>query len=142
VANYDILPSMLSYLGLTDQIPSRPRGPGRDFSPLLRGEQIEWEDIVFGEYGAAVRMVRTNQWKYMKRADDGPPQLFDLSADPGETTNLHDSPKHSEIKAKLGRQLDRFFATYSDPLWNMWRPGGTSKHLHTKKRPQPTAESP
>jgi arylsulfatase A-like enzyme len=135
VANYDILPSLLNQIGLADRIPGEPRGPGRDFSPLLHGESIEWEDVVFAEYGAHARMVRTDRWKYIERIDEGPGQLFDLAADPGEKTNLHDDPKHADIQATLQQQLHEFFAAHSDPLWNMWKPGGTSKHLHTKQRP-------
>ena len=136
VANYDILPSVLSQVGLTDQIPGKPRGPGRDFSALLRGEQIEWEDVVFGEYGTSARMARTDRWKYIERADKGPWQLFDLAADPGEKINLCGNPEHAEIRATLERRLHDFFAAYSDPLWNVWKSDGTSKHLHTKRRPR------
>ena len=136
VANYDILPSLLNQIGLADRIPSEPRAPGRDFSPLLRGESVEWENVTFAEYGAHARMVRTDCWKYVERIDEGPGQLFDLAADSGEKANLHGDPKHAEIQATLQRQLHEFFATYSDPLWNMWKPDGTSKHLHTKKRPK------
>jgi arylsulfatase A-like enzyme len=136
VANYDILPSVLSHIGLAGQIPGKPRGPGRDFSPLLCGEQIEWENVVFGEYGVSVRMVRTDRWKYIERADEGPWQLFDLAADPGEKINLHGNPEHAEIQATFEQRLHEFFAAYSDPLWNLWKPDGTSKHLHTKERPR------
>ena len=136
VANYDILPSVLSHIGLAEQIPSKPRGPGRDFSPTLRGEQIEWEDVVFGEYGVSLRMIRTDRWKYIERADEGPWQLLDLVADPAEKINLHGSSEAAEIQATLQRRLHQFFATYSIPLWNMWKPSGTSKHLHTKERPR------
>lgn len=135
VANYDILPSLLSQIGLAGQTPDKPRGPGRDFSPLLRGEPIEWEDVVFAEYGVSARTVRTDRWKYIESADEGPWQLFDLGADPGEKINLHGDPEHAEIEATCQQRLHKFFDAYADPLWNMWKPGGTSKHLHTKQRP-------
>jgi arylsulfatase A-like enzyme len=127
--------SELSHIGLTGQIPGKPRGPGRDFSPLLRGQQIEWEDVVFGEYGVSVRMVRTDGWKYNERADQGPWQLFDLAADPGEKINLCGNSEHAKIQAMFEQRLHEFFAAHSDPQWNVWKPDGTSKHLHPKKRP-------
>jgi arylsulfatase A-like enzyme len=136
VANYDILPSLLHQIGLAEEIPSQPHGPGRDFSPLLRGEQIEWGDVMFGEYDASIRMIRTDRWKYIARADKGPRQLFDLAADPDEQINLHDNPEYAEIRTTFEQRLTYFFDTYSDPLWNRWSPGGTSKHLHTRERPQ------
>ncbi len=135
VANYDILPSLLSQIGRAGEIPGKPRGPGRDFSPVLSGEQIQWEDVTFAEYGAHARMVRTDRWKYIERIDEGPGQLFDLAADADEKTNLHDNPERAEIRATFEQQLHEFFGAYSDPLWNMWKPDGTSKHLHTKQRP-------
>ena len=91
---------------------------------------------VFGEYGVSVRMVRTERWKYIERADEGPWQLFDLAADPGEKINLCGNPEHADIQATFEQRLHEFFAAYSDPLWNLWKPDGTSKHLHTKKRPR------
>lgn len=136
VANYDILPSLLSQIGLADKIPATPRGPGRDLSPFLRGEKVNWEDVTFAEYGAHARMIRTDRWKYIERNDEGPTQLFDLRADPGEKTNLHDHPKHAQLQATLQQQLHKHFDAYSDPMWNMWTPHGTSKHLHTKQRPK------
>jgi arylsulfatase A-like enzyme len=135
VANYDIFPSLLNQIGLADQIPSEPRGPGRDFSPLLVGESIEWEDVTFAEYGAHVRMVRTDRWKYIERTEQGPTELFDLAADPGEKANLHNQPEQATVQAALQQQLKEFFTTHADPMWNMWTPDGTSKHLHTKQRP-------
>jgi arylsulfatase A-like enzyme len=80
-------------------------------------------------------MIRTDRWKYVERAKEGPGQLFELSADPGEKNNLYDNPGHAEIQVTLEQRLHEFFATYSEPQWNLWTPGGTSKHLHTKTRP-------
>src|SRR5207249_2869132 len=40
VSNYDFLPTVLSYLGLADRMPTKPRSPGRDFSRAIRGESI------------------------------------------------------------------------------------------------------
>jgi len=39
VSNYDLMPSVLSYLGLADKMPDDPPRPGRDYSPVLRGEK-------------------------------------------------------------------------------------------------------
>jgi arylsulfatase A-like enzyme len=100
---------------------------------LLRGEPLEWEDVTFAEYLHA-RMIRTDRWKYIERIDEGPEQLFDLEADPDEKSNLHGDPKHARVQAVFQQQLHEFFDAYSAPLWNMWTPDGTSKHLHTKKR--------
>ena len=73
------------------------------------------------------------RWKYIERAADGPWQLFDLTADPAEKVNLCGNPDHAQTQALLQQQLHKFFDDHADPLWNMWTPQGTSKHLHTKE---------
>jgi len=135
VANYDVFPSVLGYLDLKDKLPDKPCRPGRDFSPLMRGEQCEWADVVFGEYADHVRMVRTDRWKYIHRPGSGLKELFELTADPGEKDNLYGKDGYARIQVELEQRLNRYFTTYSDPMWDMWR-SGTSKHLHTKRRPQ------
>jgi choline-sulfatase len=50
-------------------------------------------------------MLRTGRWKYLYFAEDNPPLLFDLEADPRELVNLADSAAHTEILARLRRQL-------------------------------------
>ena len=134
VANYDILRPCSAKSALPIGFPANLAD--RDgFSPLLRGEPIDWEDVVFAEYGVAARMVRTDRWKYIERAKEGPWQLFDLAADPGEKINLCGNPDHAETQATVRQQLHGFFAAYSDSQWNLWKPDGTSKHLHPKQRP-------
>jgi hypothetical protein len=54
--------------------------------------------------------VRTGRWKYI-RAEDGPDELYDLRADPGETRNLR--AERPEVAAELGAALDRHIAARS-----------------------------
>ncbi|MCB1210543.1 MAG: sulfatase-like hydrolase/transferase, partial [Verrucomicrobiales bacterium] len=43
VSNYDFMPSVLSHLGLAEKMPQTPKSPGRDFAPVLKGEEIaDW----------------------------------------------------------------------------------------------------
>ena len=125
VANYDLMPTLLACLGLGDRMPREPPSPGRDFSPFVRGERIEWEDVVFYEF-ENTRAVRTDEWKYVHRHPDGPHELYHLAADPGETANLADSADHAATRARLKEQLDAFFARYADPQYDLWH-GGRSK---------------
>jgi len=122
VANYDLMPTLLACLGLGDRMPQTPPSPGRDFSPLVRGKGVEWEDVVFYEF-ENTRAVRTAEWKYVHRHPDGPHELYRLAADPGETTNLADEAAHAATCARLKRQLDAFFARYADPRYDLWRTG-------------------
>jgi len=125
VSNYDLMPTLLSYLGLTEKMPLSPPSPGRDFAPMLRGKTIPWDDVVFYEF-ENTRAIRTADWKYVHRHRRGPHELYDLKNDPGETRNLVEAPVHAHTRGRLKSRLDRFFARYADPQYDLWR-GGRSK---------------
>ncbi len=46
-------------------------------------------------------VVRTDKWKLVHFVDWPDGQLFDLSADPGETHNLWDDPSAADTKQEL-----------------------------------------
>ena len=125
VATYDLMPTLLGYLGLGDRMPAAPASPGRDASALLRGRAVAWEDVVFYEF-ENTRAIRTPEWKYVHRHPGGPHELYHLAADPGEETNLAADPARAARRADLKRRLDAFFARYADPTYDLWR-GGRSK---------------
>jgi len=125
VSNYDLTPTLLSYLGLADRMADSPRSPGRNFAPLLRGETIPWDNTVYYEF-ENTRAIRTADWKYIHRHPDGPHELYDLKNDPHENTNLVDNPAHAETRRRLQARLDQFFSRYADPKYDLWR-GGRSK---------------
>ena len=82
--------TLLDYLGY----PLPEAGlPGKSFASLLRGEAFEPNEhlVVFDEYGP-VRMIRSQDWKYVHRYPYGPHELYDLRNDPGETRNLIQEP--------------------------------------------------
>ena len=130
VSNYDLLPTVLSYLSLTDEMPDKPESPGQDYSPVLRGKDLglEWEDVVFYEF-ENVRAIRTVEWKYIERHPDGPHELYDLNGDPGERFNLYGQPKQTTIQNKLRTKLYRFFNCYADPKYDLWHGGKSKTHL-------------
>jgi choline-sulfatase len=132
VSNYDLLPSVLSYLSLADEIPSEPNLPGRDYSPVLRGQDpdLEWDNVVFYEF-ENVRAIRTAEWKYVERYPDGPHELYDLANDPGERFNLYGQPKQTGIQKELRTKLYQFFDRYADPKYDLWHGGKSKTHLLT-----------
>ncbi|HVX46627.1 MAG TPA: sulfatase-like hydrolase/transferase [Mycobacteriales bacterium] len=109
---YDVFPTVLDHVGVA----AEPPGPGRSFAPLLCGAEIAERDrvVVFDEYGP-VRMIRTRDWKYVRRWPSGPDELYDLRNDPGETRNLVAEPSHAGRVADLRAELDGWFAQYADP---------------------------
>jgi arylsulfatase A-like enzyme len=125
VSNYDFMPTVLSYVGLADRMPSKPASPGRDFSPILRGQALPWENVMYYEMETC-RAVRTDRWKYVARFPSGPYELYDMQTDPHERFNLYGQPGLESRRAELSRRLDDFFARTADPQYDLLK-GGRSK---------------
>ncbi|MHB8901632.1 MAG: sulfatase family protein [Thermoguttaceae bacterium] len=134
-SNYDILPTVLSCLGLGDRLPADPPRPGRDYSAVLRGQPLEhWEDVVFYEFENC-RTLRTSEWKYtMRHHPEGPVQLFRISDDPGELDNLAGRPGFEQIEAELAKRVDDYFGRYSDPKYDLYHGGGSKSLLLTREK--------
>jgi arylsulfatase A-like enzyme len=115
LSGYDLFPTLVDFADLRYE-PDHPK-PGRSFRTVLEGsdDMKEMPVVVYDEYGPA-RMVRTSEWKYVHRHPDGPHELFDLVADPGERTNRIDDPAAAAMRKTLARQLDGWFAAYVDPV--------------------------
>ncbi len=125
VSNYDLLPTLLSYLGNEDPQAMIGDSPGRDFTEILKGRTLEWDDVVYYEY-ENTRAIRTAEWKYVHRVPSGPYELYNLTDDPGEQFNLYDQPNRKEIQTSLRQRLEEFFNRYADPQYDLWK-GGRSK---------------
>jgi len=126
VSNYDFLPTLLGHLAMGDKMPPQPRSPGRDFSPVFRGETIDdWDNVIFYEM-QNTRAVRTDDWKFVARHPDGPHELYDMRADPLERFNLYGQPGLEEAQRKISQRLTDFFATYAEAEYDLWN-GGRSK---------------
>jgi choline-sulfatase len=80
----------------------------------VEGSKLDKYVVVHNEYGP-VRMIRTREWKYVHRYPYGPHELYHLTADPDERTNLINDPecqsKHEELKSRL----EHWFIRYADP---------------------------
>jgi len=115
LSGYDLFPTLVEYAGIRCDS-ERPK-PGRSFRGVLDGrdDMEEAPVVVFDEYGP-VRMVRTRDWKYVHRHPDGPHELFDLAADPGERTNRIADPAAAAMRESLARRLDDWFCVYVDPI--------------------------
>ncbi|HUW81640.1 MAG TPA: sulfatase-like hydrolase/transferase [Phycisphaerae bacterium] len=113
-SQYDFMPTLLDYLHLSN--PGASNLPGRSFAHVLtgRGDDGRDEVVVFDEYGP-VRMIRDHEWKHMRRYPDGPDELYQLSKDPGERTNLVDQPRHRHVADDMRQRMEKWFARYVDP---------------------------
>jgi arylsulfatase A-like enzyme len=131
VSNYDFLRSVLGYLGLADKMPAQPASPGRDYSPVLRGESIEWDNVVFYEMESC-RAIRDDGWKYVARHPNGPHELYDMQRDPRERVNLFGQPATVAKQQELAQRLDDFFSRYADPQYDIWKGGRSKAKRHTE----------
>lgn len=132
VANYDVYPTLMSYLNLQDEIPVLPKRPGRDFSPMLYGKSMEWEEIMYYDF-ENVRAVRTPMWKYIERYKQKPNELYDLKKDPSELDNLYGNETTAASQKEMKSRLDQFFKKYATPKWDLWNGGGTKSYLLMKE---------
>ena len=122
VSAYDFYPTLLDYLGLPVPVEACNL-PGQSFAPLLAdrsrsaGEPLPGHEcvVIYDEYGP-VRMIRTQEWKYVYRHAYGPHELYDLVHDPDERANLADEPGQQARIAELKATMDAWFARYVDPV--------------------------
>ena len=134
VSNYDLLPTVLDYVGLADKQAASPPSPGRSYTPFLRGEETPWKNEVFYEF-ENVRAIRTGTWKYIERLGQPSAELYYLENDPGERLNLAGSPEHATTQAELQKGLQAFFTTYAEPKWDLWHGGDAKGGLMLGKEP-------
>lgn len=110
----DHLDTFQTILAVADITPPDKNYPGCSYRPMLANEAIsDWRKVQFGEYGN-VRLIRTANYKLVRRYPNGPHDLFDLHTDPREMTNLFDSPAHQPIVQNLTAQLEAHFQQYED----------------------------
>ncbi|GAC1392888.1 MAG: sulfatase-like hydrolase/transferase [Ktedonobacteraceae bacterium] len=117
VDHCDLFQTLLDYahISFPQEIVEKKRYPGRSFKPLLQGSAIlDWKTEVFGEYGN-LRMLRTRTHKLVLRYPEGPCELFDLTADPRETSNLFHSAENQPLVQALTVSIETFFARHEDP---------------------------
>jgi len=118
VSSYDFFPTILDYLGVT--APGRdPQRVGRSYAGFLRGENLPWRNELYFEY-CYTRAVRTENLKYVERADNWPSELYDLEADPVEDLNVIGWPPYRERLAAMQGKLRSFFRTSGAPPIEKW----------------------
>lgn len=126
VSNYDFLPSVLDHLDLGHRMPTAPKSPGRNFAPLLKGEDVVWENEM-GYEMEGCRSFRDSRWKIvLRRNPDGPSELYDMENDPMERINLFGQRDLVEVQEEMSKKLHAFFNEYADPEYDIWN-GGRSK---------------
>ena len=105
--NIDMAPTMLDLAG--ERVPKRMQG--RSLRSLLAGPAAPLREDWFYEHLYRTKVhsiertegVRGRRWKYIRYIDRQPAyeELYDLKADPRETTNLARRPAHKAVLADL-----------------------------------------
>jgi len=130
MSQYDVMPTLLDHLGLPAV--QDETLPGVSFAAVLAGDADEARDevVVYDEYGP-VRMIRTQEWKYVHRYPYGPHELYNLVKDPDERSNVVDDTSCRATLAGLRGRLHGWFARYVTPMMDGARfplTGGGHKH--------------
>lgn len=104
----DLLPTFLEIAGAGTDLLGMPVD-GRSLMPLARGERDPVDEAI-GEYCAEmtpypVVMIRRGPLKYI-HCDVDPPQLYDLSIDPHETTNRAAGPGYANAVAAFSAEIE------------------------------------
>jgi len=123
VSNLDWYPTLVDLAQVT--LPAGETIRGHSIVPLLRGETSEWDNDFYCEYsmrhGATVdmRAYRTPKWKLMiDFGNKGREELYDLTGDPAETTNLLPSSdkKILAVRARLEAKILAKMKLIDDPV--------------------------
>jgi len=124
VGQYDFMPTILDMAGVDVKIAN---SPGRSFAAHLKGGKLaSWGDAVYMDQ-EATRVIRTRQYSFWKRMKGvGEHELYDIQKDPGQHSNLYGNPDYAEVVSKLDKRLTKFFDTYSNAEYDLWK-GGTVK---------------
>lgn len=112
-AFWDFLPTCADILSA--KLPAGVTTDGLSILPLLKGGNAPKRDYFYWELheGATIQAARFGDWKAVRNGPNAAIEIYDLSKDVGETTNLaKDKP---EIVAKAEKIMQE--ARVDDPNW-------------------------
>ena len=122
----DLFPTFAEFAGA-----KTPDGvDGKSIVPILAGKQTKVRDVLYTAYRNCMRAIRDDRWKLIRYPLVNRTQLFDLSTDPHELTNLADKPEHAaritELTALLTKEMtanaDAAPLKVSNPAPAEWTP--------------------
>ncbi len=108
---FDVLPTLGKLCGVAGPATSE----GADFSATLRDPATPARKQLLFAYRNVQRAIRDDRWKLIRYPLVDRTQLFDLQADPDETTNLADKPEHAAKLAELTALLEKERTLFADP---------------------------
>jgi arylsulfatase A-like enzyme len=130
-AHIDFLPTLAEIVGAELSAEMKAQVEGRSLWPLLKNPAADWPDrVLFTHFGRWPKgtdpdthkyrgcSVRSPRWHLVSDAKNAPKgwQLFDVSIDPGEKTDVAD--KHPDVVKELDAAYDRWWASLPKYLVN------------------------
>jgi arylsulfatase A len=129
----DILPTFAALAGIVPKPPQKI--DGKNVFPIMQclpGVKSPNKYLYYAGNTATIKGVRNHRYKLLS---DKPPQLYDLRADVGETTNLAD--KHPEVVQELSRAIEAFQKDLDENSLEAPHDAGQEAFLKTKKKKKP-----
>jgi arylsulfatase A-like enzyme len=119
IEHVDTPPTFCALAGL----PPMDTVDGVDVSPMLRGERENMKDMAVTEWPWS-KALRWKQWRfvhYHRKMYGGKDigELYDMDADPWETTNLYHDPAHHAVVEECRRRLLEW-QTETTRITTMW----------------------
>ncbi len=134
VSSLDLPTTILSMAGVS--IPKN--WAGRNLQPLLKGSKKHGIDYAFSEWADTEsqfrnythRLIRSPHYKLIRwDKPDKPDELYDLVADPHETTNIINKPAMRPVRDQLLSQLNTWMKKTNDPALFWERKNGKTPNL-------------
>ncbi|MBI5775248.1 MAG: sulfatase-like hydrolase/transferase [Verrucomicrobia bacterium] len=94
-----------------------PTVQGRSLVPVLNGKAEEIYPFVVAYFTDTQRMIREGSWKLVFYPKLAHHQLFDLTNDPDEITDLSGAARHAARMADLKKKLETWLKENGDPLF-------------------------
>jgi arylsulfatase A-like enzyme len=110
----DIFPTICELIG--SPIPETVEG--QNLMPIIKGERQKLRDNLFFAYKDIQRAVRDDRYKLIEYSVEGvrTTQLFDLTDDPWEISDLSADPNYSSHLARLREEMARWQKEVDDPM--------------------------
>ena len=96
----DLYPTLLDLCSL----PANPLNEGLSLVPQLQDAKAPRKRPAVTTHNPGNHAVRTEKWRFIRYAD-GSEELYDLTKDPHEWTNIASDPKHAALKKDLARWM-------------------------------------
>ncbi len=112
--HYDLYPTLCDLAGL--DVPDSV--DGETLVPAMDDPDVEPRDSLVLAYRDLHRAIREDRFKLIEYYVEGErrTQLFDLEADPSETTDLSDDDEFAAERERLSERLDARRAAMDDPM--------------------------